>query len=432
MSQQFTTVKQALSQTQGEVSLRGWVYRERKFADKVFIVLRDHTGIMQCVVHKASVPDVLWSDAEKISMESSCIIKGDLKADERAPGGFELQVKELEIVQLADRFPISKDLSYEFLLDVRHLWLRSRQMVSILKVRDTVLWAIRDFFRKDDYYEFSPPIFTPVACEGGATLFQCKYFDEVAYLTQSWQLYAEAAIFGLEKIFTISPCFRAERSKTSRHLAEFWMAEVESAWQTFPELTKQAEELVAYIVKSVVKKNADDLKELGQDIEKLKKIKAPFQRITYTDALKLLKEKDGVDIPWGKDLRTVEEDLITKHFSKPVIVTNYPKEIMAFYKPKDPSDPKTALCFDMLAPEGYGEIIGGSQRDNDVEEMKKTLLAGGEKPEMYEWYFDSRRYGAVPHAGFGLGVERVIAWLCKLDNIKDAIPFPRTMNRKTP
>ncbi|MEM4263424.1 MAG: asparagine--tRNA ligase [Candidatus Woesearchaeota archaeon] len=426
------TIEKAMQKGSGKVTVRGWARRERKSNAFSFIILRDYTNDIQCVIEKDKVSEDVWNTAQKVTIESSLIVEGDIVKDERAPTGYEIHVTSLKIVGLAERFPIAKDLSPEFLLDVRHLWVRSRKLVNIFKIRDTVLSAIRDFFRKDGYYEFSPPIFTPSACEGKMTLFEVKYFDEKAYLTQSWQLYAEAAIFGMEKIFTISPCFRAERAKTSRHLAEFWMAEVETAWQTFPELQEQAEGLVAYIVQQCVKKNERELKELGQDVEKLKKIKAPFPRITYTDVLKLLKEKEGLDIPWGKDLRTIEEDKLTKYFDKPVIVTNYPKEIMAFYKPADPKDPKTALCMDMIAPEGYGEIIGGSMRDENIEAMKKALLDSGQNPKDYEWYFDTRRYGSVPHCGFGLGVERVIAWICKLDNIKDAIPFPRTMLRKSP
>jgi asparaginyl-tRNA synthetase len=434
MPDKYLTIREAVAQGKGKVQLRGWAYRERKFADKVFVVLRDSTGIIQCVIKKDEVPAKAFKEASDITMESSLTIAGALKKDERAPGGYELKASAVGLLQKADAFPIAKDevKSPEFLLDNRHLWLRSRRMTAVMKVRDTVLEAIREFFRTDGYFEWSPPIFTPVACEGATTLFEVKYFDDVAYLTQSWQLYAEAGIFGLEKLFTISPCFRAERSRTSRHLAEFWMAEVETAWQDFPSLQQQAEGLICFIVKKVLEKNSDELKELGQDIEKLKKIKMPFKRMTYTDVLKFLKAKEDISIPWGKDLRTVEEDALMKHFDVPVIVTNYPKAIMAFYKPADPKDPKTALCMDMLAPEGYGEIIGGSQRDLDVKAMKNALKAAGEHAEHYDWYFDSRKYGSVPHAGFGMGVERVIAWLCHLDNIKDAIPFPRTMLRKTP
>ncbi len=427
----FTTIEQAIKKGSGLAKLRGWCYRIRKSNVKIFIILRDSTGIIQCVIDKENASKKVREDAESITVESSLILEGALKKDKRAITGCEVHIKKIEIVHLAERFPITKDLSPEFLLDKRHLWIRSRKLVNVMKVRSTVLSAFREFFNKQGYCEFSPPILTPVACEGGATLFKVKYFDDTLYLTQSWQLYAEAAIFGLEKIYTISPCFRAERSKTSRHLAEFWMAEVETAWQNFDELLAHAEGVVAYTVQQVVKRNSRELKELGQDVGKLKKIKAPFPKIKYDEALKILK-KEGISIPWGKDLRTVEEDALAKNFDTPVIVTNYPKEIMAFYKPKDPKNPKTAVCFDMLAPEGYGEIIGGSQRDTDIDELKKALKAGGEKAEDYEWYFETRKYGSVPHAGFGLGIERVVAWLCKLDNIKDAIPFPRTMLRKSP
>ncbi len=428
MSDKFSTIKEALEKGKGKVQLRGWAYRVRTFNDKVFVVLRDHTGILQCVIKESK----FLKEAQKLSIESSFIISGTLKKDDRAPGGSELQADSFEMVQRAEAFPIAKDFSPEYLLDVRHLWLRSRKLTAVMKVRDTVFAAIREFFRKDSYYEWTPPVFTPVACEGATTLFEVKYFEDIVYLTQSWQLYAEAGIFGLEKLFTIAPCFRAEKSRTSKHLAEFWMAEVETAWQDFEGLQKQSEELIAYIVKKVVEERSEELKELGQDIAKLKKIKAPFPRMKYAEVLKFIKQKEKKTIPWGKDLRTIEEDLLMKHFDKPVIVTNYPKEIMAFYKPADPKDPKTALCFDMLAPEGYGELIGGSQRELDVKAMQKALKAAGEHVDHYKWYFDSRKYGSVPHAGFGMGVERVIAWLCKLDNIKDAIPFPRTMLRKSP
>jgi asparaginyl-tRNA synthetase len=431
----FLTVQEALAKGKGKVQLRGWAHRVRTFNDKVFVVLRDSTGIVQCVIKPEQVDKKVFEESRKLSQESSFTISGELKKDERAPGGFELQASDFAMVQRAEApFPIAKAEaeSPEFLLDQRHLWLRSRKMTAIMKVRDTVLSAIRDFFRKDGYYEWSPPIFTPVACEGATTLFEVKYFEDKAFLTQSWQLYAEHGIFGMEKIFTISPCFRAERSRTSRHLAEFWMAEAETAWQDFPALQKQAEDMVCFIIKSVLEKNEAELKELGQDVAKLKKIKAPFTRMTYTEVLNFLKDKEKMSVAWGKDLRTVEEEALMKHFTSPVIVTNYPKEIMAFYKPADPKDPKTALCMDMLAPEGYGEIIGGSQRDLDIKAMQKALKDAGERADHYGWYFDSRRYGSVPHAGFGMGVERIIAWLCKLDNIKDAIPFPRTMLRKTP
>ncbi|MEM7819915.1 MAG: asparagine--tRNA ligase [Candidatus Aenigmatarchaeota archaeon] len=431
MQTKFLSIKEAIKKGRDKVAIRGWVYRKREGKNLIFIILRDSTDIIQCVIDKNSVNKKLWNDAERVLIESSLEIEGKIKKDKRAPTGYEVKVEKMNVVHFAEVFPITKDQSTEFLLDKRHLWIRSRKMVAIMKIRSTVFEAIDKFFRERGFFEVTPPILTPTACEGGATLFEVKYFDDVAYLTQSWQLYGEALIFALEKVYCNSPCFRAERSKTSRHLAEFYMAEMEVAWANLDDIIKYAEELVSFIIQYVIKKNKDELKFLGQDINKLKKIKPPFPRITYTEALEILR-KDGIKIPWGKDLRTLEEDKLMEHFDKPLIVTNYPKTIMAFYKPRDPKDPKTALCFDMLAPEGYGEIIGGSERDTDIEEMKKSLKEQGEKVETYEWYFDTRRYGSVPHAGFGLGVERIISWICHLDNIKDATPFPRTMLRKSP
>ncbi|HIH42847.1 TPA: asparagine--tRNA ligase [Candidatus Woesearchaeota archaeon] len=439
----FISIKEAMDlcaeKGNSEVAIRGWVYRERGSNKFKFLVIRDSSNIIQCVVKKENLTsnsensaEELWDKVSKLQIEASVKIIGEIKKDERAPTGYEIQVKDIKIIGVSDTFPINKDQSTEFLLDKRHLWLRSRHLTAVMKVRSTIFGALNKFYRSKGFYEFSPPVFTPNACEGGATLFEVKYFEEKCYLTQSWQLYAEAAIFALEKIYFTGPCFRAERSKTSRHLAEFWMAETECAWYDLPKISELAKELVAFIIEEVVKNNENDLKLLGQDIEKLKKITLPFPTITYTEALKILKEKSNMDVEWGKDLRTIEEDELMKHFDKPIVVTHYPKEIMAFYKPADPKDPKTTLCFDMLAPEGYGEIIGGSQRETDLEALKKGLEKEGEKLDNYEWYLDLRRYGNVPHAGFGMGVERVVAWLCKLENIKDAIPFPRTMLRKTP
>ncbi len=422
-----------MEQGSGQVSIRGWVHRERKSNQFAFIIIRDSTNIIQCVVEKENVSPSAWEDATKrATIEASIIVTGEIRQEKRAPTGYEIAARDLQIVGDSHEFPITKDQSPEFLLDKRHLWLRSRKLTAIMRIRSTILGAIDEYFRSNGYHEWSPPIFTPNACEGGATLFEVKYFNEKVYLTQSWQLYAEAAIFALEKIYCISPCFRAERSKTSRHLAEFWMAEMEGAWLELQDVVKVAEELVAFIIQKVVGQNEEDLKLLQQDVEKLKKITLPFHRMTYADVLAFLREKEGMDTESGKDLRTIEEDALMKHFDKPVIVTNYPKEIMAFYKPEDKNNPGIALCFDMLAPEGYGEIIGGSQRETDIEKLKHYLSKQGEMSENYEWYFDTRRYGSVPHSGFGMGVERVLAWLCKLDNIKDAIPFPRTMLRKTP
>lgn len=412
------------------IQIKGWVYRKRESKNIIFLVIRDSNDIVQCTItdkHKD------FKKAKKLTIESSVIIKGKVTKDKRAPTGYEIKITSLEPVHIAERFPITKDKSTEFLLDMRHLWLRSRYLTSVMKVRHTVVGAIHKFFRERGYYEFDAPIFQPTQCEGGATLFEVKYFDKVMYLTQSWQLYAEAAIFSLERVYNVGPTFRAERSKTSRHLAEFWMAEMEAAWMNLKEVTEVAKDEVRFILKEVLKNNRKELELLGQDIKKLQQVaKKPFPTITYTKALEILKNKEGLKIPWGKDLRTIEEDRLMKHFDTPVVVTHYPKEIMAFYKPKDPKEPKTALCFDMLAPEGYGEVIGGSERDTDIKELVSSLKKMGEKPENYEWYLDLRRFGSVPHSGYGLGVERIVSWICNLKNIKDAIPFPRTMVRFRP
>jgi len=412
------------------LEIKGWVWRKRESKDIIFLVVRDSNDVVQCTITDKHRD---FRKAKKLTIESSVIIKGKVTKDKRAPTGYEIKINSLEPVHIADRFPITKDKSTEFLLDTRHLWLRSRYLTSVMKVRHTVVGAIHKFFRDRGYYEFDAPIFQPSQCEGGATLFEVKYFDDVTYLTQSWQLYAEAAVFSLEKVYNMGPTFRAERSKTSRHLAEFWMAEMEAAWMELKEVTEVAKDEVRFILKEVLKHNKKELEFLGQDVKKLERIaRKPFPTITYTQALEILRKKDGLKIPWGKDLRTKEEDRLMKHFETPVVVTHYPKEIMAFYKPKDPKEPKTALCFDMLSPEGYGELIGGSQRDTDIKDLIKSLKKMGESPKNYEWYLDLRRFGSVPHSGYGLGVERLVAWLCRLENIKDAIPFPRTMLRFSP
>jgi len=431
----WTKIEEILAgkKTDQTVSLRGWIYRTRSSGNIVFIVMRDVTGIIQVTVKKGNLADSEFDDAKKALIESSVELKGVAKEDKRAPGGYELQITSFKVINFAEPFPISKDQSPEFLLDKRHLWIRSQKLTSIFKIRSTVVGAIHKFFRENGYYEFDAPVLQPNQCEGGSTLFEVKYYDNKTYLSQSWQLYAEAAVFSLEKIYNMGPTFRAEKSKTSRHLSEFWMAEMEAAWMDLGEITEVAKDEVRFILKEVLKNNKHDLEILGQDIKKLEKIAdSEFPTITYTQAIEILNEKAKQNIEWGKDLRTIEENKLMEHFTTPVVVTNYPLEIMAFYKPKDPKDPKTALCFDMIAPEGYGEIIGGSQRSLDVEEMTRRLKEMGEKVENYEWYFDLRRFGSVPHSGYGVGVERVVAWICGIDNIKDAIPFPRTILRFRP
>jgi len=419
--------------TKKTINLRGWIYRTRSSGNIVFIVIRDVTGTIQITVKKGNLSDKEFEDAKKALIESSVELKGMVKEDKRAPGGYEIQITKFNIINFAETFPIVKDQSPEFLLDQRHLWLRSQKLTSILKIRSTIVGAIHNFFRENGYYEFDAPVLQPNQCEGGSTLFEVKYYDNKTYLSQSWQLYAEAAIFSLEKIYNMGPTFRAEKSKTSRHLSEFWMAEMEAAWLDLKDITEIAKDEIRYILKEVLKQNKHELEILDQDVKKLEKIsKSKFPTITYTKALEILNEKEKMKIKWGKDLRTLEENKLMDHFDSPVVVTNYPLEIMAFYKPKDPKDPKTALCFDMIAPEGYGEIIGGSQRSINIEEMTTRLKEMGEKVDNYEWYFDLRRFGSIPHSGYGLGVERVVAWICGADNIKDAIAFPRTILRFRP
>lgn len=432
----FLSIKDAKKQGKGKVAIRGWVHRERGSNKLKFVTLRDSSDTIQCVIEKDKIGEKLFAAATKVQVEASMYISGEIKKDDRAPGGYEISVKDFEIIGPADTYPITKDQSTEFLLDKRHLWLRSRKLTAVMKIRSTITGAIHEFFRSKDYIEFNAPILQPSQCEGGATLFEVKYYNEKIFLSQSWQLYAEAAIFALEKIYNMSPTFRAEKSKTSRHLSEFWMAEMEAAWMNLEEVTEVAKEEIKFIIKRVLEENKDELEFLGRDIKVLEKcLKKPFPTITYSESIKLLKEKTDVDAKWGKDLRTIEEDKLMELFDVPVVVTHYPKEVMGFYKPIDKSadeEGPVAKCFDMLAPEGYGEIVGGSERDTDVKAMKKALEKQGEDIANYEWYFDLRHYGSVPHSGYGVGVERVVAWVCGLDNIKDAIPFPRTMLRKYP
>ncbi|MEA3558752.1 MAG: asparagine--tRNA ligase [Candidatus Thermoplasmatota archaeon] len=438
MEATFPTIKELKDPSNQDlnVSLRGWIHRNRGSNKMLFMVLRDSTGIIQCVGSKGDLGEEKFGEIRSLNVESSVIVNGKVNVDERAPGGYELHLSSVETVSSAERFPITKDQSEEFLRDKRHLWIRSRRMNAILKIRSTVTGAIHDFFRSMDYFEFTPPIFTPNAAEGGSTLFEVKYYDRKIFLTQTWQLYAEAAIFSLERIYDVSPTFRAERSKTSRHLSEFWMAEMEAAWMGYRECIEVAIREVKFIIREVLEKNREDLELLEADPNSLGPLlDMDWPVITYTEALSILKEKSKMNVEWGKDLRTLEEDALMEHFRTPVTVIQYPKEAMAFYKPVDDdadAPGPVARCFDMLAPEGFGEIIGGSERDTSIDSLTAALEKEGEKIENYDWYLDLRRYGSVSHSGYGLGVERLIAWICKLDNIKDAIPFPRTLTRTTP
>lgn len=432
-TRKFISIEQAIALGKGIVSVRGWVWRERGSNKLKFITLRDATNVLQCVLDRKDF-EKSWDDIDKVQIETCMTLTGEIIKDERAPTGYELHVKEYSIVGKSDNFPIGKDLSVEFLADQRHLWLRSRKMTAMLKIRSTVFGAIDEYFRGAGFYEYHSPIFQAVQCEGGSELFKVDYFGRKdVFLSQTWQLYAEPAIFSLEKIYTIAPAFRAEKSVTSRHLTELWMCEMEMAWSTFKDIQNHGEALLKHVLTRVLEKHKGDLEIIGRDWKKLvPAVEKPFVRMTYTDALKILKEKFKMGIEWGKDLRTIEEEKLTTLYDVPVICTNYPKKVKAFYMKEDPQDPRTVQGCDFLAPEGYGEIIGGSQREEDLVEIKKRLVEQGEDPSQYEFYLDTRRYGSVPHGGFGLGVERVIRWICGFETIKDAIPFPRNPERYKP
>tara|TARA_Y100000310_G_C20700181_1_gene828994 strand:- start:5908 stop:7203 length:1296 start_codon:yes stop_codon:yes gene_type:complete len=429
----FLSIQEAINKKKGKVAIRGWIYRERSSKDKRFLVVRDSTGDIQCILKQENIPEHMWEEANKLLIESSVIIKGEIYKEPRSHAGYEINVKDLEVVHQAQKYPITKDQSQEFLLDQRHLWIRSKRMTSIMKIRSTVFGAIHEYFRKKGYYEHQSPTLTPNACEGGSTLFPVNYFNKELFLTQTWQLYAEAMIFSLEKIYTVAPCFRAEKSKTSRHLTEFWMNEMEVAWMDLDGLLKEGEGLLKYIVKKVLDNNKPELEILERDILKLRNVlEKPFVRMTYDEALDILAKKCKMKVKWGKDLRTIEEDKLSQLYDAPIFITRYPKEVKAFYMKEDPENNNVVLCFDCIAPEGYGEIIGASEREPRVEELIRKLKAEKEDPKNYDWYLDTRRFGSIPHSGFGMGVERVVAWITGIDNIKDSIAFPRTMLRYTP
>ncbi|MCF7798915.1 asparagine--tRNA ligase [Candidatus Woesearchaeota archaeon] len=430
----YLSIQEAMTQGRGEVSIRGWVHRERGSKKLKFIMLRDSSAIIQCVIERDFVGDEQFDIADKLQIETSMSITGTIKKDDRAPSGYEIAVQCFEVIGESDQFPIGKDQTPEFLADNRHLALRTRKMTAILKIRSTYVQAREEFFRKEGFFRFDAPILQGMQSEGGSTVFEVKFYDKKTYLAQTWQLYGEAAIFSLEKIYNTSPTFRAEKSKTSRHLSEFWMVEMEAAWMDLYQVSEFAKKELKYCILQTAKLCREEFELLGQDHKALIAIaQNDWPTIKYREAVALIKEKDGIVVPFGKDLRTEEERAIMQHFDTPVVVTHYPVEAMAFYKPRDPKFPDEALCFDMLAPKTGVEIIGGSQRSLDIEYMKERLQADGEEDlTPYEFYFDTRKYGSVPHSGYGVGLERVIQWICGLESIKDAIPFPRTMLRFKP
>jgi len=416
-----------------EVTIRGWVYNKRAGGKIRFLIVRDGTGLLQCVIVRSNVSDEVFSAFESLSQESSLTITGVVRADERAPGGFEMDVKGLEVVNIAREYPITpKEHGVEFLMDHRHLWLRSQRQHAVLRVRHQIITAIREFFDSRGFTLLDAPIFTPAACEGTSTLFETDYFDlGKAYLTQSGQLYGEAGAMALGKVYVFGPTFRAEKSKTRRHLTEFWMVEPEVAFNDLAANMDLAEDFLEHIVTSVMTHRAAELKTLERDISFLEKVKKPLPRITYTEAVEILRKK-GVQFEWGNDFGGSDETVISAEFDRPVIVHRYPSAVKAFYMKRDPDNPKLALAMDVLAPEGYGEIIGGSQREDDYDILVKRIQDHDLPQGAFEWYLDLRRYGSVPHAGFGLGVERTVSWICGLDHVRETIPFPRMIYRLNP
>lgn len=415
-----------------EVTLKGWAYSVRKSGKIWFLQLRDGTGIMQCVVTKFDADEKSFAVKDEITQESSVIVTGDVKEEPRAPGGYEMLVKKVELVAVAEEYPITKkEHGIDFLMDKRHLWLRSKRQHAIMRVRHTIIKAIRDFFDDRDFTLIDTPIFQQAATEGTATLFETEYFGQPAYLTQSGQLYGEAGAAAFGKIYCFGPTFRAEKSKTRRHLTEFWMVEPEMAYYDLDMNMDLAEEFIQYIVSQVLEHRREELETLERDISKLEAVQTPFPRVSYTDAVKILQD-NGVDFTWGDDFGGADETVISSQFDAPVMVHRYPTAIKAFYMKRDPENDEQVLALDMLAPEGYGEIIGGSQREDDIDLLLGRIKEDGASEEDYSWYLDLRRYGSFPHSGFGLGLERVVTWICGLKHIRETAPFPRTMTRLNP
>ena len=416
-----------------EITIQGWLYNKRSAGKLHFLILRDGTGYLQCVFFKGNVSEEVFESAGKIGQESSIEITGKVKEEKRAPGGYELDATDLKIISESHDYPITpKEHGIEFLMDNRHLWLRSSKQVAILRVRHRIIKAIRDFFDGNGFTLMDPPILTPSSCEGTSTLFETEYFDlGKAYLTQSGQLYAEAGAMALGKVYTFGPTFRAEKSKTKRHLTEFWMCEPEVAFADLNEDMDLAEEFLEYIVQTVLKDREEELKVLERDTSFLQNVKKPLPRISYDEAVEILK-KNGSEFEYGNDFGAPDETIISNQYDRPVMVHRYPAAVKAFYMKRDPENPSLALAVDVLAPEGYGEIIGGSQREDNIDLLIERIKEHDLPMKDFEWYLDLRRFGSVPHSGFGLGLERTVSWICGLEHIRETIPFPRMIYRNTP
>ncbi|MCI0432783.1 MAG: asparagine--tRNA ligase [Gemmatimonadetes bacterium] len=414
------------------VHVRGWVQTTRIHGKVGFVVVRDGSGIVQCVVVRSQVAEVIWSLLDQLTIECTVSIAGTVKAEARAPGGFEIVVEQVELLAPSIEYPIQpKEHGVDFLLDHRHLWLRSNQQHAILRVRNEVEQAIQDFFYTRDFVRIDTPILTGAIGEGGAGLFEVEYFDEQAYLAQTGQLYVEAAAAAHGKVYCFGPTFRAEKSRTRRHLTEFWMLEPEVAWNDSDANMRLQEELVCALVERVLERCRDELTVLERDVAPLEHVQMPFPRLDYGEAIRILQEQ-GHEIEWGQDLGAPDETFLGERHDRPVFICNYPKHAKAFYMKENPADPRTVLCDDLIAPEGYGEIIGGSQREDDHDRLLARIREEGLPEPVYRWYLDLRRYGSFPHAGFGLGLERFLAWVCNRRHIRELIPFARMMNRLYP
>lgn len=434
-----TYINQLSSHIGGEVTLKGWLYNLRSSGKLLFPQLRDGTGIVQCVVFKKSVAPEVWDAIEGLGQESALLVRGMVRADERAPGGYEIDVSAAEVVSRASDYPITpKEHGTEFLMDHRHLWLRSRRQHAILKVRHTIIKAVRDFLDNEGFTLCDAPIFTPAACEGTTTLFEVDYFDDQkAYLTQSGQLYNEATAAAFGRVYCFGPTFRAEKSKTRRHLTEFWMVEPEISFATLDDVMALCEQFLSYIAGRVLDDRREELKLLERDTSKLEAITAPFPRLHYDDAVNMLHE--GYDrgevetrFEWGGDFGAPDETYISSKFDKPVMVHHYPAAVKAFYMARDPERSELSLGVDVLAPEGYGEVIGGGERATSLEFLRGQIAEHQLPEESFDWYLDLRRYGSVPHGGFGMGIERCTAWMCGIEHIRETIPFPRMLYRLKP
>ncbi len=415
------------------VTVRGWLHNRRSSGKIHFLTVRDGTGFIQCVMSKKAVGDEAFTRADHLAQESSLVLEGTVRADARAPGGYELDLAGLTVVAPAEGYPITpKEHGVDYLMDRRHLWIRSPRQQAILRVRHEVIEAVRDFFNERGFILADTPIFTPAACEGTTTLFPVQYFDqETAYLTQSGQLYNEANAMALGRVYCFGPTFRAEKSKTRRHLTEFWMVEPEMAYAELDEVMELAEALVVYVVGRALERRRTELGILERDTTKLEAVKAPFPRVSYDEAVRILKEA-GLPFEWGGDFGSPDETALSERFDRPVCVHRYPSAVKAFYMKPDPQRPELALCVDVLAPEGYGEIIGGGQRIDDYDLLVQRINEHDLPQEAFEWYLDLRRYGSVPHGGFGMGIERVVSWICGLEHLREAIPYPRMLYRIYP